>query len=240
MRIARACAVSVITRIEITHHQLPLDPPFPASWDPKPRTKFPATIVRVHDDEGRTGIGSGDAMYGFADYARLLHRRRIRSISERHHAVLSNVAFHAGRPWPMDVALWDLAGKIRGEPVWQLVGGAERRIRAYASSGVQRPIDETVEVARRAVEARLPGAEAAIRAGEHRRRHRGGAGGARCGGRSAGADGRLQPGLADAVGHAGAVGCCEGDRRGAAAGRRAAVLDRGAAASGRLRRATPS
>ena len=62
--------MSAIARIEITHHQLPLDPPFPASWDPAPRTKFPATIVRVYDDAGRCGIGSGDAMYGFADYAR--------------------------------------------------------------------------------------------------------------------------------------------------------------------------
>ncbi|MEI6496263.1 MAG: mandelate racemase/muconate lactonizing enzyme family protein, partial [Actinomycetota bacterium] len=61
--------MSTITAIEITHHQLPLDPPFPASWDPRPRTRFPATIVRVHDSDGRVGIGSGDVMYGFADYA---------------------------------------------------------------------------------------------------------------------------------------------------------------------------
>ena len=62
--------MSTITKIEITHHRLPLDPPFPASWDTRPRTHFPATIVRVHDSEGRVGIGSGDAMYGFADYER--------------------------------------------------------------------------------------------------------------------------------------------------------------------------
>ena len=68
--------MSTITRIEITHHQLPLDPPFPASWDPQPRTKFPATIVRVHDSDGRVGIGSGDAMYGFADYQRYYRARR--------------------------------------------------------------------------------------------------------------------------------------------------------------------
>ena len=60
--------LNTITKIEITHHQLPLDPPFPASWDTQPRTKFPATIVRVHDSAGNVGIGSGDAMYGFGDY----------------------------------------------------------------------------------------------------------------------------------------------------------------------------
>jgi hypothetical protein len=36
-----------ITGIEITHHRLPLEPPFHASWDTKPRTHFDATIVRV-------------------------------------------------------------------------------------------------------------------------------------------------------------------------------------------------
>ena len=69
---------------------------------------------------------------------------------ERHHAVLSNIDFHAGRPWPLDVALWDLAGKIQERPVWDLVGGRNRRVRAYASSAVHRPVPEMVEVALRA------------------------------------------------------------------------------------------
>lgn len=144
-----------ITRIEITHHQLPLEPPFPASWDTQPRTKFPATIVRVYDDSGHVGVGSGDAMYGFADYSRYFIGQEPLHL-ERHNAVLSNIEFHAGRPWPMDVALWDLAGKIRGQPVWKMVGGHSNRIRAYASSGVHRPVEQMVRVARRAVERGFP------------------------------------------------------------------------------------
>ena len=147
--------MSVITRIEITHHQLPLDPPFPASWDTQPRTKFPATIVRVHDSEGRVGIGSGDAMYGFADYQRYFLGEDPLEL-ERHAAVLSNVEFHAGRPWPMDVALWDLAGKIRDEPIWQMIGGRSNRVRAYASSGVHRSVPAMVEVAQRIVALGFP------------------------------------------------------------------------------------
>ncbi len=50
--------MSKITAIEISHHRLPLDPPFKASWDGRPRRHFDATIVRVQDDEGREGIGS--------------------------------------------------------------------------------------------------------------------------------------------------------------------------------------
>ena len=45
-------------------------PTVPAAWDPRPRRAFPATVVRVHDDAGHVGVGSGDAMYGFADYER--------------------------------------------------------------------------------------------------------------------------------------------------------------------------
>lgn len=140
--------MSTITRIEITHHQLPLDPPFPASWDPQPRTKFPATIVRVHDSDGRIGVGSGDAMYGFADYQRYFLGEDPLDL-DRHASVLANIEFHAGRPWPMDIAVWDLAGKIRDEPIWKMVGGRSNRIQAYASSGVHRPVAEMVRVARR-------------------------------------------------------------------------------------------
>jgi len=140
--------MATIARIEITHHQLPLDPPFPASWDTRPRTQFPATIVRVFDDQGRCGVGSGDAMYGFADYERYFIGQDPLDV-DRHAAVLSNIEFHAGRQWPLDLALWDLKGKIQGEPVWKMLGGFDNKIRAYASSGVHRSITDMVEVAKR-------------------------------------------------------------------------------------------
>ena len=41
---------------------------------------------------------------------------------ERHYRVLDNLHFYYGRPWPVDIALWDLAGKITGQPVWRLCG----------------------------------------------------------------------------------------------------------------------
>ncbi|MEY2552684.1 MAG: hypothetical protein QOC57_544, partial [Ilumatobacteraceae bacterium] len=140
--------MSDIVAIEITHHQLPLDPPFPASWDPQPRTKFPVTIVRVRDSDGREGVGSGDVMYGFADYARYFIGQPAGDLP-RHAAVLANIEFHAGRPWPLDLALWDLAGKTCGEPVWRMLGAASPRLRLYASSGVRRPIAQMVDMARR-------------------------------------------------------------------------------------------
>ncbi|MFO7632125.1 MAG: mandelate racemase/muconate lactonizing enzyme family protein, partial [Caldilinea sp.] len=120
-----------------------------------PRRKFPATIVRVFDDEGRTGVGSGDSMVGFHDYAHLFVGQDPRHL-ERHAAVLDNISFHAGRCWPLEVALWDLAGQIEGRPIWQMTGGASDRVRAYASFGTHRSVAETVEMALLAVQHGFP------------------------------------------------------------------------------------
>src|SRR5262249_22564377 len=126
-----------ITGIEITHHSLPLNPPFHASWDTRPRTAFEATIVRVHTDIGITGLGSGDRMTGFAGHEPLFVGEDPLAI-ERHWRVLSNIQFHQGRCWPLDLALWDLAGRILRQPCWRLLGGLAHRVRAYASTGTLR------------------------------------------------------------------------------------------------------
>ena len=140
--------MSVIARIEISHHRLPLDPPFPASWDPMPRTVFPATIVRVFDDAGHVGVGSGDSMYGFADYERYFIGEDPLDL-DRHAAVLANIEFHAGRPWPLDVALWDLAGQIRERPVWAMVGGRSPPGAGLRLDRREPAAPEMVDVARR-------------------------------------------------------------------------------------------
>lgn len=126
-----------IAAIAISHYRLPLDPPFNASWDSSPRRRFDATLVQVTTDTGLTGVGSGDLMLGFAGHEPLFVGRDPEDI-QRHHQVLSHLSFHYGRCWPLDLALWDLIGKIRGEPCWKLLGGRSNRIRAYASSGVLR------------------------------------------------------------------------------------------------------
>ena len=144
-----------ISRIVVTQHQLPLEPPFPASWDPRPRTRFPATLVRVFDEDGRMGVGSGDVMLGFSDYEHLFIGHEALDL-DRHHAILMNMEFHAGRPWPLDVALWDLAGKTQGQAVWKMLGGKAPRLRAYQSSGVHRSTHEMVGVAMRCLAAGFP------------------------------------------------------------------------------------
>ncbi|CAN5831227.1 mandelate racemase/muconate lactonizing enzyme family protein [soil metagenome] len=141
-----------IERIEFSRHRLPLDPPFPAAWDRRSRRAFPVTVIRVYDDEGRMGFGAGDAVSGLGDHVHLFVGHDPTEI-DRYSEVMSNIAFHDGRPWPLDTALWDLAGKIRNEPIWEMVGGRSDRIRLYASLGVHRPPEQSAKQARAAVAA---------------------------------------------------------------------------------------
>ena len=133
-----------ITAIEIQRLRLPLSPPFSAAWDPDPREHFDATLVRVHTDDGLTGIGSGDTMDGFADFEHLFVGQDALALA-RHGRALETISFHAGRYWPLEAALWDLAGKARGAPVSALLGGARDRIPVYASLGELRPPEQRVQ-----------------------------------------------------------------------------------------------
>ena len=123
-----------ITGIELVHLELPLDPPFPAAWDPVPRRRFGATLVFVDTDEGVRGVGSGDTMDGFEPYEQLFVGEDPLAIG-RHVRALETVAFHGPRPWPLEAALWDIAGQVYGAPVARLLGGAADRLGVYASSG---------------------------------------------------------------------------------------------------------
>ena len=151
-----------ITAISIDRLRLPLDPPFAAAWDPVPRKHFDATLVRVHTDEGITGYGSGDTMDGFAPYADLFVGKDPLRIGQ-HVRVLETIAFHACRYWPLEAALWDIAGKAFGQPVATLFGGALTELPCYASFGEARGPGERAEAvlaARdagfRAVKIRIP------------------------------------------------------------------------------------
>jgi D-galactarolactone cycloisomerase len=133
-----------ISAIRIDRLVLPLDPPFPAAWDPNPRTSFAVTIVRVETDEGVVGIGSGDTMDGFGAFEHLFLGQDPLAIA-RHVRALETIDFHAGRYWPLEAALWDIAGKVAGLPVAKLFGGAAEGIPAYASCGSLVPAAERAE-----------------------------------------------------------------------------------------------
>ncbi len=139
-----------IVRMEVTTHEIELDPPFQAAWDPTPRTAFPVTIVRVFDSGGAVGIGSGGTLADLHEYQHLFVGEDPLDL-DRHGKVIANISFHGARMWPLDVAIWDLAGKLADRPVWQMVGGRSNRVRPYLSTGTHRSVTETVESAEQAL-----------------------------------------------------------------------------------------
>jgi L-alanine-DL-glutamate epimerase-like enolase superfamily enzyme len=164
---APAAPLHRIRAIEVSQHRLPLAPPFRASWDTKPRVHFDATIVRVTTDSGLQGVASGDLMVGFAGHEHLFVGEDPLRL-ERHFRVLSNLDFHYGRCWPLDLALWDLAGRITGQPVWKLLGGLAHRVRAYASSGTLRDAGEMAANAERMLDAGFPALKIRFHRGDWR------------------------------------------------------------------------
>ena len=137
-----------ITGIHLERLVLPLDPPFPAAWDPVPRRTFAATVVRVETDEGVVGIGSGDTMDGFEAFEHLFVGGDPLAIA-RHVRTLETIDFHAGRYWPLEVALWDIVGQVAGLPVATLFGGATDGLPVYASCGMLLPPAARAEAALR-------------------------------------------------------------------------------------------
>ena len=156
-----------ITAVGISHHRLPLAPAFNASWDTRPRVHFDVTIVRVSTDTGLVGVGSGDRMLGFEGHEQLFVGADALAL-ERHYRVLSNIDFHYGRCWPLDLALWDLAGKILGQPCWKLLGGLSSRVRAYASSGTLRDPGAQAEAAERYLAQGFPAVKLRFHRGDWR------------------------------------------------------------------------
>ena len=145
-----------IAAVEARRYRVPFDPPFRAAWDPAPRAHQDATVVVVRSDEGVEGCASGDALPDLELVASLLvglDPLRTEVVRE----VLETVDYHGARPWTAEAAVWDLVGRALGRPLWQLLGGRQDRLLAYASSG---ELVEPHERARRCVALRDAGVRA--------------------------------------------------------------------------------
>ena len=130
-----------VAGVEVRRYEIALDPPFRAAWDPVPRETVQASVVVVRSHDGVCGYASGDDVPDVALLERLLlgvDAMRTEAVRE----IFETVDFHGGRPWTVEVAIWDLVGRTLGQPLWRLMGGRSDRLLAYASSGEPVASDE--------------------------------------------------------------------------------------------------
>jgi D-galactarolactone cycloisomerase len=138
-----------ITRIEPIHVSIPFE-----HGAPKPSEglgaggRFDALFVRVDTDEGVTGWGEA---FGYAAgpvtmaaLTRIVAPFAVGRDATDITGLMGELWFRTkgmSRNGPvafalsgLDIALWDIKGKVAGAPIWRLLGGAGRpRVEAYAS-----------------------------------------------------------------------------------------------------------
>jgi L-alanine-DL-glutamate epimerase-like enolase superfamily enzyme len=141
---------------------------FQVAWEAGETPGRHSAFVQVHTDDGVTGIGEASPMQGgMASLVMIKHHVAPMLLKQDplDHAVLLDRALHVlaklgpegaltGALAALDIALWDLKGKLTGLPIYKLIGGAWRSaLPFYASIGGNgaRSLDEVLRV----VEARM-------------------------------------------------------------------------------------
>jgi len=149
---------------------------FQIQWSPGEKPIQRSAFVAVHSDNGQIGIGEASPMQGgLVSLGIIVHdiAPALRGADPLDHAVLQDRLLHrlvklgpegalTGALAAVDIALWDLKGKLLGQPIYKLLGGAWRTaLPFYASIGGngQRSVDEVLRV----VEQRMADKPAAIK-----------------------------------------------------------------------------
>ena len=149
---------------------------YQVQWAPEDRPEQCSAWVRVHCDDGSCGIGEASPMQGGLASLGIVERNLAPALIGKDpldHAVLLDTLLHtfaklgpegalSGALAALDIALWDLKGKLFDQPIYRLLGGAWRTaLPFYASIGGngERSVDEVLRV----VEARLTDNPAAVK-----------------------------------------------------------------------------
>ncbi len=138
-----------ITEVRTRLVSIPLARPVVTATFPIPA--IDTVLVDVHTDAGVTGLGW---LFAFRpkrvrgiqwlvdDLAELLLGEDALAIERCWQKMWRSITFigHSGAAVlamaPLDTALWDIAGKVAGLPLYRLLGGTRNAVEAYASEGL--------------------------------------------------------------------------------------------------------
>jgi len=153
-----------IEKIETYFFEYPLKKDFYPSWIPgHAQTHNRCVILKLITDDGLEGIGAASCFS--LDQARLLKFIVEDTIGqflqggdaaavEAYADIVTRFGLMlGGRPWLVEVALWDLIGKAAGTPLYECWGGGHDSFAAYASTGEMNSAAQSPEKALAAREA---------------------------------------------------------------------------------------
>jgi D-galactarolactone cycloisomerase len=143
-----------ITRVRTRQVDVALPEPFHPAWAPGVvETKIRVAYVRIDTDAGVHGI-AGHEFYGAEEQAvariatYLVGEDPLRI--EKHAGTLRYLWPYFGTAvWFVELALWDILGKVAGLPVYKLLGNVRDTVPAYASTGQNRTPAQRADDARR-------------------------------------------------------------------------------------------
>ncbi len=148
---------------------------FQVEWGEAGKPGARSAFIRIETEDGLFGLGEASPMEGGIASLVIIARHMAPFLVGKDaldHAVLLDTLFHkcvklgpegavTGALAGLDIALWDLKGKLFGQPVHKLLGGAWRTsLTCYASIGgnAKRTVDEVVKTVERRVAKEKPAA----------------------------------------------------------------------------------
>lgn len=158
----------VITGYEIILLGLPVDEPLAGGPSDTSRNR-PTVLLLLRTDEGVEGIGFTFLGAGLSRALKVA----VEDMAEMclghdpldPEPLFARIGALAGGSGPagiftlalaaIDIALWDIRGKVAGQPLWRLLGGSDDPVPTYASGALMREFDDQVvaTACRRLVEA---------------------------------------------------------------------------------------
>lgn len=141
-----------ISSVEFIPISQPLAAPFHPAWFPNvSETSANGTLIRVRTDEG--GITGYGWQHSIGSEIKIVGESRVFKdlvigtdlfAVERLIRILSGITYSMNTVdlWGVEVAVWDAIGKACNQPIHKLLGGAQEKVQAYASTGMIKTPEE--------------------------------------------------------------------------------------------------
>jgi o-succinylbenzoate synthase len=150
-----------LERIELREIELPLKSPFETSFGRTTRRRI--LIVKVINKDGAVGYGecvaSENPFYNHetVDTAWLITEKYIAPMlasakvesADQVNDVLAPIREHRMAKAGVEAAIWDLAARLAGAPLWQFIGGTLKEISCGVSIGLQSSVELLIDKVRR-------------------------------------------------------------------------------------------